>query len=170
MKKDDGYIHEVETAKRGSVLQLLFKCARLANDLALERVRAETGMAWRAAHTNLFPHIDHEGTRLTELAMRVGISKQAVGQLVAELEAMGALERVPDPSDGRAKLIRFNRTGRGSIPAGLELLQSVAEELSEEIGTSRMVDLLGILQDLEQVLLSRKGNPASAREGKPRSQ
>jgi len=163
LEKNEPYIQEVEAAKRASVLQLLFKCARLANELALDHVRKATGMAWRQAHTNLFPHIDHDGTRLTDLAKRVGISKQAVGQLVEELEAMGALQRVPDPSDGRAKLIRFKREGRGSIMAGLTILDEVAHDLTASIGAPRMDQLLSILQDLEGALVTRSRDRSTAR-------
>ena len=74
-------------------------------------------MAIRPAHTALFPHIDLSGTRQTALARRMGVSKQAVGQLVSELEQMGALERVPDPSDGRARLVRFAAGEAGPHPS-----------------------------------------------------
>ena len=55
----------IAAAKSASTAQLLFKCARLVNELALERLRLATGQALRPAHTALFPLIDLEGTRLT---------------------------------------------------------------------------------------------------------
>ena len=67
----------------------LFKAARLINEDAIARVRERTGEPVRVAHTALLPHVDLEGTRLTELARRMGVTKQAVGQLVDELEQMG---------------------------------------------------------------------------------
>ena len=108
----------------------------------------------RAAHTNLFPHIDLGGTRLTDLARRVGISKQAVGQLVDELEEMGALERVPDPEDGRAKLIRFGSDDEGSLLLrGLAVLGELETELEEHIGPRRMKELHRALLAVEAWLL-----------------
>ncbi len=143
----------IEAAKRASVVQLLFKCARLANEEALERVRQKSGVTnLRASHTALFPHIDFEGTRLTVLAQRLGISKQAVGQLVGELEQMGTLERVPDPSDGRAKLIRFSAQGRRWMMEGLGVLKEVEEDYAQKIGHERMEALYDALIALERVL------------------
>ena len=118
-----------------------------------ERVRRRSGLeALRASHTALFPHIDFEGTRLTELARRLGISKQAVGQLVGELEAMGTLERVPDPSDGRAKLIRFSAQGRRGMLQGLGVLKELEVDYARDIGVERMEALRDALVALEEVL------------------
>ena len=145
---------QLEAAKRGSVAQLLFKCARLWNDQAIARMRAETGMdGLRPAHMSLFPHIDLEGTRLTVLAERLGISKQAVAQLVDDLVAMGGLERVRDPSDGRAKLIRFRDGGQGLLE-GLHMLKVMEGEMAEELGEASMRDLHRILLRLHDLLES----------------
>jgi DNA-binding MarR family transcriptional regulator len=110
---------EIEAAKRESVGHLLLKAARLFNERGIARVRAETGADFRAAHTALLPHIDFAGTRLTELAARVGTSKQAVGELVAELEAMGMLRRTVDPSDARARLVSVTPRGKRALLHGL---------------------------------------------------
>lgn len=148
---------ELTEAKRASTVQVLFRCARLLNDHSLSRLRTASGQPVRPAHTNLFPHIDLEGTRLTELARRVGISKQAVGQLVAELEHMGTLERVPDPSDGRARLVRFARgpDGRSVLFHGLSVLRQVEQELAQELGVERWRQLRELLLDLEPIAEAR---------------
>ena len=148
---------ELEEKKAASLGQLLLKCGRLLNEQAVARIRARTGMQLRPAHTALFPHIDLEGTRLTDLANRLGISKQAVGPLVAELVEMGALEQVPDPTDGRAKLVRFPAHGdRNSLFAGLAVLEEFEDELAvrEDVATVRglhtgLTALLRMLLDAE---------------------
>jgi DNA-binding MarR family transcriptional regulator len=149
-------IAEFEAKKRASVAQLLMKCGRLLNDRGVESMREEMGFeGLRAAHTNLFPHIDLEGTRLTDLAKRVGISKQAVGQLVDELEEMGALERVPDPQDGRAKLIRFGTDEDGPmLTRGLEVLSDLEAHMEQHIGSRRMKELHRALLAVEAWLLA----------------
>lgn len=139
--------------KAASVAQLLFKAARLVNEEALVRVRTSSGLDVRAAHTTLLPHIDLDGTRLTELARRVGISKQAALQLVDELEGWGVLERVDDPADGRAKLIRFaHRRGRLSLFEGLSLLRDYERELEQALGERRWKGLRAGLTALLEVL------------------
>ena len=88
----------LEKTKRASVGQLLFKCARLLNERAIARVNQKLGEPkLRASHTNLFPYIDFKGVRLTELANKLGISKQAVGQVAAEIRAY----RPPEPYKGK---------------------------------------------------------------------
>ena len=61
-------------------MQLLFKAARLVNERAIGEVRRRTKQPLRVGHTTLFPHVDVDGTRLTDLAARLGVSKQAVVQ------------------------------------------------------------------------------------------
>ena len=139
-----------EEAKRRSLGQVLLRCARRYEERTLARLSAELGAEVRRSHTALFPHIDLEGTRITELARRVGISKQAVGQLVDELEEMGALERVPDPRDGRAKLVRFVEAG---LHEGLGALALTQRELTERLGARAIEELheglLGLMEALE---------------------
>lgn len=131
----------LEEAKLASVSQLLFRCARLLNERALVGLRAQSGKPVRAAHTTLFPHIDLEGTRATVLAERLGVTKQAIGPLIDELEAWGFLERVPDPSDGRAKLVRFARAPGHTLLDGIKGLDEVDAQMRDVVGESEFEDL-----------------------------
>src|SRR3982751_1598385 len=65
----------------------------------------------RPAHGCVFRFIDREGMRLTDLAAQAGLTKQAIGEFVAELERLGYVERVPDSTDHRAKIIRLTKRG-----------------------------------------------------------
>lgn len=152
--KSDAAGRDFEARKRASVLQVLFKAARLANEESLRRVRtAVKDDRVRVAHTALFPHVPFEGVRLTALAARVGITKQAVKELVDELEAIGVLERAPDPADGRAKLIRWTAAGREGLARGLEILDALAAELAVCVGPEELArthrTLLAISDHLE---------------------
>src|SRR5436190_1632860 len=68
------------------------------------RARGETGL--RPKHGAVIANIDSGGTRPSVLAARAGMARPAMGELVDELEAAGYVQRVPDPDDRRAKLIR----------------------------------------------------------------
>lgn len=139
----------LEGVKRASVGQLLLKSARLLDERALDRVNREVRkIRLRPAHTSLFPHIDKEGTRLTELARRLGVTKQAVGQLVTDLEGLDVLERVDDPADGRAKLVRFTDKGLKALNHGLTVLRGIEGELERRLGPGRMQALLEALSDV----------------------
>ena len=65
----------------------------------------------RPGHGCVFRFVEREGSRLTQLAERSRLTKQAVGEVVDDLVALGYVERVPDPSDARAKLIRLTQRG-----------------------------------------------------------
>lgn len=154
MTTTEAFRRQLEARKRASTLQLLFKAARLANERAVAHVRRTRprSAGLRRAHTSLFPHIDLAGTRLTELARRVGTSKQAVAQLVDELETMGVLEKHPDPDDGRAKRICFSEAGQTALIDGLEALDEVEAGLTAQMGERRMLALWGALTKLLEVL------------------
>lgn len=165
----DPFRAELERRKRESVGQLLVRSARLFNEAALARMRSEMGLPGvRTSHTSLFPFIELEGTRLTDLAARVGVSKQAAGQLVEELEEMGVLERAPDPADGRAKLVRFSARGRRGLLEGVAVLRRLEAELSARLADGDLERLHGILLRLLDAL---ETTPAAAAAGKgpPRS-
>jgi DNA-binding MarR family transcriptional regulator len=151
----ENYRRELEEKKAESTLQLLFRTARLTSEYAVARANeSKASHKLRGAHMQLVPHIALEGTRQTELAQRVGISKQAVGQLVDELEIEGFLERVPDPRDRRAKLVRFSRKGRADMLRGLQLLNELQRELEQVVGAKQMArihqTLLAVLAVVEQ--------------------
>src|SRR6478752_5199258 len=143
----------LEARKRESVAQLLFKCARLVNERAIARVNdLPYAIRLRASHTNLFPHLDFEGVRITELARRLDISKQAISQTIAELELMDVVETIPDPSDGRARLARFTDKGKTAILQGLGVLREIETEMERAIGTSMFESLHEALLALEKML------------------
>jgi len=143
----------LEIDKRASTLQLLFRCARLANERAMARVNEEAGRpVLRASHTALLPHLDYDGVRVVDLARKLCISKQAVSQTLAELVTEGIVELASDPSDGRAKRARLTRRGAEAITHGLGVLRTVERELASQVGDAKMHALHDALSALERVL------------------
>lgn len=143
----------LEAAKRGAIFQRLVRCARLVNEAAIERFREAPGFDFaRIRHLAIMPHLDLEGTRLTELARRMDVTKQAAGQLVDELETLGVVTRSPDPSDRRAKLVMFTELGHETIKVGLGVLQDFAAELEETFPSGAWKALDEGLTHLERVL------------------
>ncbi|MEM9487629.1 MAG: MarR family winged helix-turn-helix transcriptional regulator [Myxococcota bacterium] len=144
---------QLERAKRDSFGQILIQAARRFNEFGLARLRTlPRYRGVRAAHLQLFPHLSLDGSRITELAAKIEVSKQAVGQLIDDLQGLDLVERIPDPDDGRAKLVRFTARGRASLVEGLEQLGQVQGELTERVGEERMRrlhrDLLVVLDAL----------------------
>lgn len=120
---------------------------------ALDRRLREGGFGdVRPAHGTVFQVIDEAGTRVTELAARAGMTKQAMTELVVHLEAGGYLERAPDPRDGRARLVRLTRRGWECIAAARAAIAQIEAEWAGLIGTARMDDVRGALEALNDAL------------------
>src|SRR5688500_8811405 len=117
-----------------STFELLFRAARLVNERAVAAARSAGATGLRLAHAQLFPHIAFDGVRLTEIARRLEVSKQAIGPLIDDLVAAGMVERITDPSDQRAKLIRWTRRGARALDHGLGVLRELERELADAVG------------------------------------
>jgi DNA-binding MarR family transcriptional regulator len=106
----------------------------------------------RPAHTAIFQLLPPEGGRATELAERIGTSKQAVGYLIDYLELHGYLERVVDPRDGRAFIVRRTEKGWRVNQTARRLVEEVQSEWAERIGSDRMDELRRLLSELIDAL------------------
>jgi DNA-binding MarR family transcriptional regulator len=108
----------------------------------------------RPSHGCVFGNIEPDGSRLTELAERAHMTKQSVGEVTSELEARGYVERVPDPSDGRAKIIRLTEKGRRAQALGRELIDEIEHEWGERFGVER---ISALREALEAIAAERLG-------------
>lgn len=102
----------------------------------------------REAHGCVFGNVAPDGMRLTELAERAGMTKQGVGEAVTDLERLGYAERVPDPNDGRAKIIRLTERGAEAQRVGFEVIGEIEREWAERYGAERIDALRAILLDI----------------------
>ena len=100
----------------------------------------------RITHGCVFGNIEPDGSRLTDLAERAHMTKQSVGEVATELEQRGYLERVPDPSDGRAKIIRLTERGREAQALGLGIIDEIEAEWAERFGAERVAALRDALE------------------------
>lgn len=138
----ESYAQRLAQAKDASFGQVLIKAARLFHEQGVARMQADPRYAGvKARHLALVPHLDLEGTRITELAVRMEMTKQGVGQIVDELEVLGVVERQPDPTDGRAKRVHFTEVGRASMFDGLQVLSSIETELTDVLGPNELTRL-----------------------------
>lgn len=99
----------------------------------------------RSVHHNVMAHVTYEGIRLTELADKAGITKQAMSELVIDLERLGYLERTADPQDARAKLIRFTDKGRGAVEAAMRAFEEIEAALGDHSVRALRRGLLAVL-------------------------
>jgi DNA-binding MarR family transcriptional regulator len=96
----------------------------------------------REGHGCVFGFIDlEEGSRLTDLAASAGLTKQAVGEAVTELERLGYVKRVPDPQDGRAKIIKLTDRGVDAVIKGRRIFAGIEREWADQIGPELVASL-----------------------------
>ena len=103
------------------------------------------------AQARVFQRIAPDGSRLTDLAEQAQITKQSAGFLVDQLERAGYVERVRDPTDARARLVRVAERGARAIPLAAAIVAEVEAEWATHLGATRMTELREILGDLRDL-------------------
>ena len=106
------------------------------------------GFPQKPSHSAVFAQIKTEGSRLTDLARGANITPQAMGELVDELEELGYVERRPDPTDRRAKLIVLTDRGRACIAAGISTINGIEQRITEMLGERGHRQLRSLLDRL----------------------
>jgi DNA-binding MarR family transcriptional regulator len=106
------------------------------------------GFPQKPSHSAVFAQIKTEGSRLTDLARGANITPQAMGELVDELEELGYVERRPDPTDRRAKLIVLTDRGRACIAAGITTINGIEQRITQTLGERGHRQLRSLLDKL----------------------
>jgi DNA-binding MarR family transcriptional regulator len=155
----DGRIAEVRRLQASSVGYLLIRSGQLWNERAIGRVNAEArGPALREAHTRLLPHLlEPDGIRITELARRLSITKQAVQPLVADMVEAGVLRMEDDPDDARARRVILTAHGFAAMRHGTGILLDIEAALGKALGKASMTELRRLLTALLAVLEHSQG-------------
>ena len=130
---------------------LLFVPYRAMETRVFEGLAAAGFADLTPAQARVFQRIAPGGSRLTDLAAQAAITKQSAGFLVDQLERGGYVERVPDPADGRARLVRIAERGTRSVEASRGIVAQVEAEWTTHLGERRMTQLRRILTDLREV-------------------
>ena len=106
----------------------------------------------RPPHGHVMQFLDDEGTTVSVLAKRAQMTKQSMAELVAHLERLGYVERVPDPSDRRAKLVRATRRGEQLYAIAREVVAQIEAEWTRRLGKAKMRQLRALLEELNAAL------------------
>jgi DNA-binding MarR family transcriptional regulator len=131
------------------VLALLYRAADgVADELHAGLSRAGFGEV-RPGHGCVFGHVGPEGSRVTDVAIATGLTKQAVGEVATDLERLGYLERRPDPDDRRAKILYLTERGRAAQAEGFRLIEAIEKRLVRRHGRQRFEDLRTMLAELD---------------------
>ena len=103
------------------------------------------------AQARIAARIDPQGSRVTRLAEAAQVTKQTAGFLVEQLERAGYVERVPDPTDGRARLVKLAPRGHAAREQVLPALAEAEAQWLAHIGPERMAQLRETLTMLREI-------------------
>ena len=106
---------------------------------------------WTLAQVRVFQRLGPDGSRLTDLADQAQMSKQSAGVLVDQLERLGYVRRVPDPTDGRARLIVIEERGRRAAEVAMATSTAILAEWKAFLGTRNFTLLHQILDQLREI-------------------
>jgi len=133
----------VDSWRHSNLGRLLNNAVRRFEQRVLDLLAEAGHEEIRLSQVHLTRNLDASGARVTELARRAAMTKQAMGELVAQCEEQGLVTRFADPSDSRAKIVRFTSRGLLWLKAFKAAVERAEHEMRDELGTSR-VDALAV--------------------------
>jgi DNA-binding MarR family transcriptional regulator len=116
----------------------------------LERLHERGFRDFDAAHMNVFQYPGPQGLRPSELASRLGMSKQALNYLLGELERRGYIERRPDPHDLRSKRVTLTKRGSAAVAVIRDAVAEMEATWARELGPERFALLRQLLLELHE--------------------
>lgn len=134
-----------EEWRRGNVGRRLNEAVTVFESRIIEILQSHGYDQLSLSHINATRNLDRTGTRLTELARRAAMSKQAMGEMVDQIAQRGLVEKKPDPLDGRAKLVCFTADGLAWLAAFRKSLEQAEREMRTELGNEAVDFILDAL-------------------------
>lgn len=130
---------------------LLFVTNRALEQRAFDAVVAAGITDITLAQARVAARIGPRGSRVTDLAEQARVTKQSAAFLVEQLEAAGYVERVRDPTDGRARLVRLTKRARRVAQVADAEVQRVLAEWADHVGEERLRQMHETLRDLREL-------------------
>lgn len=141
----------VTPGQRQELGVLLFVANRALEQRAFDAVVAAGITDITLAQARVAARIGPDGSRVSDLAEQARVTKQTAAFLVEQLEKAGYVERVPDPTDGRARLVRLTTRARPVVQAANAEVQRVLAEWADHVGEERLRDMHETLRDLREI-------------------
>ena len=137
--------------------QLLLQAFRWFDKSLLATLIARGGPEISQSQSMIFAYLElDKGTRASELARRIGVTRQAVHKTINELRALGLLELAPDPMNRSAKLVTLTPAGRENVFVALVAFVDIEAHLADRLGVETVTAL-------RQALEKDWGKPIAAR-------
>ena len=136
--KLDRPVREVRQFRDSKLYRPLARTLRVYNRRLIEALHARGFSDFSPAFPPLLSNLDTRGTRIGVLALRAGVTRQAAGQLLREIERAGYVQRRPAPEDARASIIQFTPRGRELLANVLELVGEIEAQFAEVLGAREL--------------------------------
>lgn len=130
-----------EVRKPDDIAPIIGAASRSMIAAMMARLLARGFDGMTPAFAGLIPLLDANGARPSVLAQRSGVTKQAMSQLIHELETRGYVEQVPDPADTRAKIVRLSKRGVALRQACFLARKEIQSLAAETLGKTRLAQL-----------------------------
>jgi DNA-binding MarR family transcriptional regulator len=130
----------IESIRQDNIGRLMLRAYRLYIERSLEKLERYGHLRLTISHASILAYIDPEGTHISVLAERLGVTKQAMGQFVAELERRNYVVREIDPTDRRAILVRFTERGAQFIKDAYAVKLEMEAEYSAALGGDENIE------------------------------
>jgi DNA-binding MarR family transcriptional regulator len=140
--------HDRQEPNLGILLFVAYRALeRRAHDALVAAGITDITLAQARIAARIGPH----GTRVSDLAEQARVTKQSAGFLVEQLEATGYVERVPDPADRRARLVRLTTRADKVVKTANSEVDRVLAEWAEHVGPDRLRQVYETLLDLREI-------------------
>ncbi|MCW2787672.1 MAG: MarR family transcriptional regulator [Marmoricola sp.] len=147
----DGVESGMDDTQRVDLGVALFIPYRYMEDRIFRAVQQAGFDDWTLAQARVFQRIAPDGSRLTDLADQAQVTKQSAGVLVDQLERLGYVRRVADPTDGRARLIVIEERGRRAAQTAIATSVEILAEWKAYLGTRNFTLLHQLLDQLGEI-------------------
>lgn len=142
---------EVSASPAPFLPQLISQAFGLVLDELYQHLVAAGYEDLRPTHClNVFRFMDCDGTRPTTLARRAGMTPQAMSELVGYLEQRGYVRRIPDPTDGRGRVVVYADRGVHAAEIATRYFADMQDRWSSIVGPDRLQDVTSALAQILQ--------------------
>ncbi|MFO0672007.1 MAG: helix-turn-helix domain-containing protein [Polyangiaceae bacterium] len=117
-------------------------------DEVRRRVEAKGLSGLRVSHGYVIQHLVTSPRTISELATRMGVTQQAASKSVAELEALGYVERRVAPEDARVRTVALSARGEEAVRAARAARSALERELARRHGDDAIRRARRLLADL----------------------
>ncbi|MFI5696037.1 MarR family winged helix-turn-helix transcriptional regulator [Kribbella sp. NPDC051586] len=137
---------------RKPLIALVERASRAMQADMVRRAHADGHAEVKMAHNSVFGTLHAEGARAADMAVRAGITRQSMGEVIRDMVGLDLLEMQSDPADGRAKVVKYSDHGLAVAGDGFRYLGQLERRFAEEFGEQEYEVARDVLARLVDVL------------------